>query len=160
MLHRRATGHIHQTDREGVGCGRRSRHSFRVAVSVSLALVQPSPSASSRARKFSRLKWAFVYLALWTLVALAFAGQHYLTSAKVGVPVGWRESVGGALADWYVFAVLSLATIHLARRFNLAGPQWRLRLILHLVARCCSSTDVKGSGSASESTTQSKARFR
>ncbi len=123
-----------QGRRDGIEYGQRSRPSFRVAVSVSLTVVQPSPTATSRAQKYRLLKWALIYWALWTLVALAFAGQHYLTSAKIGVPVGWRESVGGALADWYVFAVLSLATIHLAHRFNLAGPQWRLRLILHLVA--------------------------
>lgn len=78
--------------------------------------------------------WAPVYLGLWTLVALAFAGQHFLTSAKIDRPVAWVESVLGALADWYVFAVLSLPAIHLAWRFNLAGAQWRLRLTLHLVA--------------------------
>ena len=75
-----------------------------------------------------------IYLGLWTLVALAFAGQHYLTSAKIGRPVAWAESVLGALADWYTFAFLSVGAIQLARRFNLAGPQWSLRLTLHLVA--------------------------
>jgi len=52
----------------------------------------------------------------------------------MGRPVAWGQSVLGALADWYVFAVLSLAAIQLARRFNLAGTHWRLRLTLHLVA--------------------------
>ena len=78
--------------------------------------------------------WAVAYLGIWTLVALAFAGQHYLTSAKIGRPVAWSESVLGALADWYVFAVLSLPAMQLARRFNLAGTHWKLRLSLHLVA--------------------------
>ena len=74
------------------------------------------------------------YAGLWTFVALAFAGQHYLTSAKVGSPVSWRVAVAGALADWHLFAVLAIPAIWLAGRFNLAGPHWRLRLALHVVA--------------------------
>ncbi len=83
-------------------------------------------------RRYGR--WAAIYVGLWTLIALAFAGQHYLTSAKIGRPVAWTDSMIGALADWYAFAVLSLGAIRLARRFNLAGPHWGLRLSLHLVA--------------------------
>lgn len=70
----------------------------------------------------------------WTIVGLAFAGQHYLTSAKVGVPVPWKGAIAGALADWYVFGLLSLPAALLAQIFRLAGPHWRLRLVLHLVA--------------------------
>ena len=102
--------------------------------SITFSAVEPTSTRMTGGPKIRLGWWALVYLALWTLMALAFAGQHYLTSAKLGVPVGWRESIGGALADWYVFAVLALAAIHFARRFNLAGSHWRLRLVLHLVA--------------------------
>ncbi len=74
------------------------------------------------------------YALLWTLVGLAFAGQHYLTSAKVGVPVGWGVAVVGALADWYVFGVLALPAAWLASRFNLSGPHWKLRVAVNVVA--------------------------
>jgi len=77
---------------------------------------------------------AWAYPALWTLVGLAFAGQHYLTSAKVGAPVAWATAITGALADWYLFGLLAWPAARLARRFNLAGPQWRLRLVLHVLA--------------------------
>ena len=81
------------------------------------------------------LAWRVSALALiWTLVALAFAGQHYLTSAKVGVPVAWGSAITGALADWYLFGLLAVPGAWLARRFNLAGRHWRLRIALHLVA--------------------------
>jgi sensor histidine kinase YesM len=73
-------------------------------------------------------------LALWTLVALAFAGQHYLTSATGNNPVAWRAAFTGALTNWYLFGLLALPATWLARRFNLAGPHWRLRVALHLVA--------------------------
>jgi len=74
------------------------------------------------------------FLGVWTLVGLAFAGQHYLKQARLGVPVNWSVAIGGALADWYVFALLSLPVAWLARRFPLGGQQWRLRVALHLVA--------------------------
>lgn len=77
---------------------------------------------------------AWAYPAMWTLVGLAFAGQHYLTSAKVGAPVAWATAITGALADWYLFGLLAWPAARLARRFNLAGPQWRLRLVLHVLA--------------------------
>jgi LytS/YehU family sensor histidine kinase len=78
--------------------------------------------------------WAGAYLVVWTVVGLAFAGQHYLTSAKVGVPVAWGSAITGALADWYLFGLLALPAARLAARFNLAGRHWRLRIALHLVA--------------------------
>jgi LytS/YehU family sensor histidine kinase len=74
-----------------------------------------------------------VYILIWTLVGLAFAGQHYLKAAKLGDSVPWGVAVEGALADWYVFGILSLPAFWLARRFNLGGAHWRLRLALHVV---------------------------
>jgi two-component system LytT family sensor kinase len=74
------------------------------------------------------------WFALWTAIGLAFAGQHYLTSAKVGIPVAWGNAITGALADWYLFGLLALPAAALARRFSLSGPHWRLRIALHVVA--------------------------
>jgi len=74
------------------------------------------------------------WLALWSVIGLAFAGQHYLTSAKVGTPVAWQSAITGALADWHLFGLLALPAAALARRFSLSGPHWRLRIALHLVA--------------------------
>ncbi|KAB2668291.1 MAG: histidine kinase [Verrucomicrobia bacterium] len=74
------------------------------------------------------------YALLWTLVGMSFAGQHYLTSAKVGVPVGWGVAVASALADWYVFGVLALPAAWLASRFSLTGPHWKLRVAVNVVA--------------------------
>lgn len=67
-------------------------------------------------------------------MGLAFAGQHFLTSAKVGSPVTWSAAITGALANWYLFGLLSWPAAWLARRFNLAGQHWRLRVALHVVA--------------------------
>ena len=56
----------------------------------------------------------------WTLVGLAFAGQHYLKAATFGEGVSWTVALQGALADWYVFAVLAIPAFKLGRRFNRA----------------------------------------
>ena len=104
------------------------------AQSFTVTAVETTTAAATARPRRHRGGWSFIYLVLWTAVALAFAGQHYLTSAKIGVPVGWRESVVSALADWYVFAALALGAIELGCRFNLTGAEWRLRLVLHLVA--------------------------
>ena len=85
----------------------------------------------------SARRWAIpalIYCGLWILVALAFAGQSYLAQAKRGGTVSWSATFAGSLADWAVFAVLSLPAIALAKRFHLGGKQWQLRLVLHIVA--------------------------
>lgn len=74
------------------------------------------------------------YLVFWTLVGLAFAGQHYLTSAKIGRAASWAVAITGSLADWYVFAALSVPAIALTRHFNLGGRYWRERILLHVLA--------------------------
>ena len=51
---------------------------------------------------------------IWTLIGLAFAGQLYLVRAKVGDPVSWQFAIGRNLADWYVFAILSIPAWWLA----------------------------------------------
>ena len=83
-----------------------------------------------------RQPWLRVLLAFafWTLIGLAFAGQLYLSKAKVGEPVPWTFAAGRSLADWYVFALLSIPALGLARRFSLGDKQWALNLITHLAA--------------------------
>ena len=90
------------------------------------AVDRQAPSSFSRHRWFPVLYWMS-----WTLVGLAFAGQHYLKAASFGEGVSWTVALQGALADWYVFGLLAIPAFRLARRFNLGGDQWRLRLALH-----------------------------
>ncbi len=77
---------------------------------------------------------ALAFGALWTLVGLAFAGQLYLTQTKLGTPVTWQFAVTRSLADWYVFALLSLPAIAFARKFPLGSAPLRLLFAVHLVA--------------------------
>jgi len=79
---------------------------------------------------FSRQRWfPLLYGLSWTLLGLAFAGQHYLKAATFGEGVSLSVAVQGALADWYVFALLAIPAFKLGRRFNLGGDHWRMRLV-------------------------------
>ena len=77
-------------------------------------------------------RWGLMW-ALWTLVGLSFATQFHFASAQFGYPVSWRRALAVALADWYVFAVLSVPTLWLARRLPLEGGQFWRSLTLHWV---------------------------
>lgn len=62
-------------------------------------------------------KWLLGFC-FWTLLGLSFASQFYISSAKAGLDVTWKMAVGYALGDWYVFALLSIPVMALARRFR------------------------------------------
>ncbi len=77
--------------------------------------------------------------AFWTLVGLAFASQFYLSSTLLGRSVTWAQAIGYSLADWYVWAVLSLPVLLLARRFPPEGEhRWRTAIIHLAAALACS----------------------
>jgi len=83
--------------------------------------------------KKSWLKWLALF-ALWTFIGLSFASQNYLSQSKLGSPVPWSFAVSRALADWYVYALLSVPALWLARRFHLERGRWRWRLAVHVAA--------------------------
>jgi len=84
-------------------------------------------------RKQWLLKWV-LFVLLWTVLGLAFAGQFYLSNSKAGDPVSWGFAVKRALADWYVFAILSLPALWVAERFPLAGTRWKSTIAIHVAA--------------------------
>jgi signal transduction histidine kinase len=63
-----------------------------------------------------RLLSVLGFVMLWTLVGLAFAGQFYLSSSMLGRSITWGQAISYSLADWYVWALLSLPIAQLARR--------------------------------------------
>ena len=94
-----------------------------------------SGTSRSRAQQLKTLAWQVpLFILGWTAVGVAFAAQHYLKSADLGEPVAWHLALGGALADWYVFAILSIPTCWLAGKFPLTGTHWRLKIALHSAA--------------------------
>ena len=77
------------------------------------------------------LKWP-LGLAFWTLIGLSFAFQFYISSAKAGLDVSWKQAVSYALGDWYVFALLSIPVIWLAGRFQFGSGERAKSLVVHL----------------------------
>lgn len=71
---------------------------------------------------------------LWTLIGLSFASQFYLSSSLFGRSVTWGQAINYALADWYVWAVLSIGIFYLARRFPLERDLWQRHALIHVVA--------------------------
>ena len=57
------------------------------------------------------------FLLLWSLIGFAFAGQFYLSSSMLGRSITWGQAISYSLADWYVWALLSLPIAAIARRF-------------------------------------------
>src|SRR4026208_333978 len=86
----------------------------------------------SRLLKKRWIRWLLAF-AIWTLIGIAFAGQLYLSRSKIGDPVTWSFAMGRALADWYVFALLSIPALWLGRRFSLGDVPWLRNIAAHFV---------------------------
>src|SRR5688572_16683237 len=82
-------------------------------------------------KRWSRYLLGFCF---WTLLGLSFASQFYISSDKAGLEVGWWQAVKYALGDWYVFALLSVAVIPLARRFHFEAGAWGRSFAVHAAA--------------------------
>ncbi len=77
------------------------------------------------------LKWPLGF-AFWTLIGLSFAFQFYISSAKAGMDVTWKQAVSYALGDWYVFALLSIPVVWLAGKFQFESGRRAVSLLVHL----------------------------
>ena len=72
--------------------------------------------------------------ALWSLVGLAFSSELYLSNSLLGRPITWGEAISSPLEDWYVYGLLSLPVVWLARRYPPeGGSRWTTALV-HLAA--------------------------
>ena len=74
------------------------------------------------------------WVALWSLVGLAIASEIYLSSNFLGRSITWGEAISDSLEDWYVYGLLSLPVVVLARRFPPErGSRW-VTAGIHLAA--------------------------
>ena len=78
-------------------------------------------------------RW-LVGFCFWTVLGLSFASQFYISSAKAGLELSWKQAVNYALGDWYVFAVLSVPVVRLSRRFRIESGTWARSLAFHAIA--------------------------
>lgn len=87
------------------------------------------------------MKRIAIALAVWTIVALLFAGQLAMDSAYTGHRVGAVQAIAIALTGWYAWALLSPLVIWLARRLrNLVAHS--LIAIVATVAKIALTTEV------------------
>ncbi len=75
---------------------------------------------------------AVIFLVFWTLIGVSFACQFHISSSQAGLDVSWKQAISYALADWYVFALLSLPVIRLARAFHFETGSRGRSLLVHL----------------------------
>jgi len=73
-----------------------------------------------------------LFVVFWTLIGLSFACQFHISSSQAGLYVSWRQAISYALADWYVFALLSLPVIWLARVYHFEAGSRGRSLLVHL----------------------------
>lgn len=81
----------------------------------------------------SRLRFLGVFV-FWTMLGIAFGVQFHFASEQIGNPVPWSRALSHSLSDWYVFALLSLPAVMLARRFAIERPHWMRALAIHFAA--------------------------
>src|SRR5262245_40804647 len=74
------------------------------------------------------------FLVLWTLLAFFTASRRIIASVSSGRPIAWHEELLSHLGAWYVWALLSLVIMRLARRFPFERQTWRRALAVHLPA--------------------------
>ncbi|HEY5911480.1 MAG TPA: histidine kinase [Verrucomicrobiae bacterium] len=72
-----------------------------------------------------------LFFAFWTLIGLSFACQFHISTSQAGLDVSWKQAISYALADWYVFAVLSLPVIRLARVYHFEAGKRGRSLAVH-----------------------------
>jgi len=77
--------------------------------------------------------WLAVWIG-WTALALFFAVSTSLTYRSTGRPANWRLTITRALAEWWLWALLTPAIVWLARRFPLHGSRTIRNAAVHVAA--------------------------
>lgn len=81
-------------------------------------------------------RWTLVFVG-WTLVALFFASQTYLSYRSAGGQAHTAIILKLNLGAWYLWGLLAPGIIWLARRIPLEREHWVRGSIVHLVAGIC-----------------------
>jgi signal transduction histidine kinase len=77
------------------------------------------------------LRW-LLGLTAYTMLGLLFTSQVWIDYAYARHPLTWRRAAAVALADWYLWALLTPGVIWLARRFRFDRRHWAGSLTVHI----------------------------
>ena len=77
------------------------------------------------------LPWLSIWAA-YTLLGLLFTSQVWIDYAYAGHALAWWKAAAVALADWYLWAILTPGVVWLARRFRVDRQRWARSLAVHL----------------------------
>lgn len=77
------------------------------------------------------MPWLLI-VAAFTLLGLLFTSQVWIDYAYARHPLTWWRAAAVALADWYVWVLLTPGVIALARRFRLDRRHWAASLTVHI----------------------------
>jgi sensor histidine kinase YesM len=78
------------------------------------------------------LHW-LAFFALWTLLGLFFATQSYIGYAYISKSqASWTQAISLALSEWYLWGLLSVLILALAKRFQIESGRWKSSLLIHL----------------------------
>lgn len=77
------------------------------------------------------MPWLLI-LAAYTLLGLLFTSQVWIDYAYARQPLTWWRAAAVALADWYLWAVLTPGVVWLARRCRIDRRHWLGSLTVHI----------------------------
>ena len=74
-----------------------------------------------------------LWLCIWTFLGLLQAARLYFVYYSDGVQlISWPQAMTWALADWYIWGLLSFVVVPVTRRTSFRGSTWPRDLIIHL----------------------------
>ena len=105
------------------------------------AETQPGPDLSgtfvaplSAVVVWPRWRWWALGFGVCTVLGLCDAAEEVVSARYQCFILPWTSALPLGLGLWYIWAVLGLFVLWLARRFPLGQAHWRRRLALHLAA--------------------------
>src|SRR5258706_11931053 len=69
----------------------------------------------------------------WTMAGVFFASQTFITYSYSRRPLTWRQAFAQSLTEWYLWAVLAMAILWLARHLPIERGRWMVSVPVHFV---------------------------
>ncbi len=87
-------------------------------------------------KRLTENRWFRVglFIALWTVLALAEAGSTYVAQLKYDKPVTWDLALRRSFKEWYALGFLSIGILWLCNRVRLESVQFKKWFATHFIA--------------------------